>query len=254
MGLIYSRLAHRTVLLYSSSSSTIEAISSTIVRKTVLRQDQFLTEKKILSELGSQHDNILSPILVSPDTDHYFLFSRASLDLCEAYIHSIEPPLSIWLPQFIEGMEFLARSSIEHYDIKPENILLFQSCRGAWRIRIADFGLARSHASHYFYGCGTIGYLAPEINPLTHLETPYVPHSMDVYGTSCMLYYLLCHRKMMSYELWDLHDYRQLLQMDHIPSVVRAGLQLYPADRPPIEDYLKTLHSLLPPPRPPRPT
>lgn len=252
MGLIYSLLANRIVLLYSSSSSTIEAVSSTVVRKTVLRQDQFLTEKKILSKLGS-HPHILSPIFVSPDTDHHFLFSRASFDLYEAYTHSIEPPLSVWLPQFIEGMEYLARCSIEHYDIKPENILLFRSSRGVWRLRIADFGLARSHASHYFYGCGTIGYLAPEINPLAHLETPYVPHSMDVYGISCMMYYLLCHGQMISYELWDLHDYRQLLQMDHIPSVVWAGLQLYPADRPSIEDYLKTLHSLLPP-RSPRPT
>jgi serine/threonine protein kinase len=50
-----------------------------------------------------------------------------------------------------------------HRDIKPGNILVFDDNR----LKLADFGLTKIRDPHALTDthCGTIGYLAPEVNP-----------------------------------------------------------------------------------------
>jgi serine/threonine protein kinase len=225
-------------ILYESSSSTIETVSRVKVRKIVHKLDQFLLEKKILTNL-QYHPNIQIPISIF---DNAFLFPRAECDLHDAYKYHKMTSLSDWLPQFIEGINFLFNSSIEHYDIKPENILLFPSSSSdGWNVKIADFGLSRIGAHHYYYGCGTTGYMAPEINSLINLDTPYIRHSMDVYSTACMLFYLTDSSSIFPSQMMTMDWYVQMSTNSHI--AISKGLIIQPSKRPCLLDFLRILQS-----------
>jgi serine/threonine protein kinase len=50
-----------------------------------------------------------------------------------------------------------------HRDLKPGNILV---CEGGW-LKLADFGLTKKRDPNGLTDkhCGTMGYVAPEVNP-----------------------------------------------------------------------------------------
>ncbi len=61
--------------------------------------------------------------------------------------------------QILEAVAYAHREKIVHCDIKPENVILFESCH----IRLADFGIAKvSQKTLQGSGTGTVGYMAPE--------------------------------------------------------------------------------------------
>ena len=73
----------------------------------------------------------------------------------------------------MDGLATLHAQRIMHRDLKPENIML-RSSKSLVPV-IADFGLATNVDldKYLFFRCGTPGYVAPEIVPLTqsqHIE------------------------------------------------------------------------------------
>lgn len=92
--------------------------------------------------------------------------------------------LAILLGQMAEGIRFLCRHHVEHYDIKPDNLLLVKGV-----LKIADFGACQINMSRYASKCGTFGFMAPEVAGCSNTDF-YIPHSMDVYSICIMLSYL----------------------------------------------------------------
>ena len=88
--------------------------------------------------------------------------------------------------QILLGMNFLHRNNIDHRDIKPMNILLFNNGEVA---KLADFGLARNIKSEFSKlteGLGTYKYMAPE----AQRGSP-VPYKSDMYSLGILLHIML---------------------------------------------------------------
>ncbi|KAI7868900.1 kinase-like domain-containing protein, partial [Spinellus fusiger] len=60
--------------------------------------------------------------------------------------------------QIIDAVQHCHNHNIAHRDLKPENILMFPD----WHIKLADFGLATTHAVSTEFGCGSTFYFSPE--------------------------------------------------------------------------------------------
>lgn len=88
--------------------------------------------------------------------------------------------------QILLGLNILHRNLIDHRDIKPLNILLFNNNNTA---KITDFGISRSISSDYTEmtaSLGTILYMAPEAK----LGAP-VPFKSDIYSLGLLLHFML---------------------------------------------------------------
>lgn len=78
-----------------------------------------------------------------------------------AYLHTRSPP-------------------VIHRDVKPGNLLIDR----AWKVKLADFGLAFSERAKQ--GAGTPQYMAPEL-----LNGDEFGHKVDVYALGMVLYEML---------------------------------------------------------------
>jgi len=116
-----------------------------------------------------------------------FVFPRYKTDLFE-FICFESCSLEILFDIFHKvtlAMEFLHHHHIDHYDIKPENIIL----NDAHHVRLIDFDCSRHDQDGYTPLLGTVRYMAPEVslNP----DSPYSPNSMDIFSFGCMVLYSL---------------------------------------------------------------
>ena len=117
------------------------------------------------------------------------LMERAECDLLHwIETHYKQPDylerLAVFLGQMAEGFRFFCRHHIEHYDIKPDNLLLVNGV-----LKIADFGACQINMNRYASKCGTYGFMAPEVAGCSNTDF-YIAHSMDVYSICIMLAYL----------------------------------------------------------------
>ncbi|KAH7127527.1 kinase-like domain-containing protein [Dactylonectria macrodidyma] len=68
--------------------------------------------------------------------------------------------------QVLQGLAFMHRSNVAHWDMKPHNILV-QNKGPQWRVEIADFGCSKNTEETLLrtHRVGTPAYLAPEMHP-----------------------------------------------------------------------------------------
>ena len=67
------------------------------------------------------------------------------------------PQRQKWYYQLLSGVEFLHRCQIGHFDLKPHNILLDQTCNA----KIADFGISAAVSDKAVTILGTFKYVTP---------------------------------------------------------------------------------------------
>ncbi len=74
---------------------------------------------------------------------------------------------------------------IIHRDIKPDNIIINKNLSA----HFIDFGLSRASGKNNNDGsrCGTLGFIAPDINKLDHLGKPCLDEKSDIYSVGKVL-------------------------------------------------------------------
>jgi serine/threonine protein kinase len=144
-------------------------------------------------------------------------------------------------------MEFLYDHHIDHYDIKPENIVL----NDIHTVRLIDFDCARQNQDGYVSLLGTVRYMAPEVS--LYPDSPYSPNSMDVFSFGCMLLYCLYPDTFHIFPriAWRQSQYDALLRISrfvHIPPDISLFLKhcflLEPTDRISIPSFRTAFQKL----------
>ena len=90
--------------------------------------------------------------------------------------------------QLLEGLSHAHEHGVWHRDVKPSNVIMTKT----GRIKIADFGIARTENSGLTQAGGVLGtpmYMAPE----QFMGRP-LDHRVDLYGAGVLLYQLVAGR------------------------------------------------------------
>jgi serine/threonine-protein kinase len=87
--------------------------------------------------------------------------------------------------QLAEGLAEAHRHHVIHGDIKSNNIILTTGIDGAVRAVITDFGLAQAPGTQARTGCGTPGYMAPEL-----WKGEAISERSDIYALGVVLFEL----------------------------------------------------------------
>ena len=96
--------------------------------------------------------------------------------------------VTLFLP-LVSGVGALHAAGIVHRDLKPENVFLVRHAKGAARVRVLDFGVAKLasgdvRTTETGVTLGTPAYMAPE----QALGARDVDHRADVWAIGAMLY------------------------------------------------------------------
>ena len=184
MGKVYRALLRR--------DNTQAAVK--LLRKPLRQHERaaarFLKEAGLLARL--QHPGIVAVrgIGLLPDGGLFLVMdlvegSDLARELAAGPV-SVEQALG-WVSEAADAIVYAHQQGIVHCDLKPSNLLLDQG----GRIRVSDFGLARSLAEGSGGGGGTPGFMAPE-----QIDPAWGPISVrtDVHGLGAVLYALLAGR------------------------------------------------------------
>jgi DNA-directed RNA polymerase specialized sigma24 family protein/tRNA A-37 threonylcarbamoyl transferase component Bud32 len=91
-----------------------------------------------------------------------------------------------WTAEAADAIGYAHGQGVVHCDLKPSNVLLDE----AGRVRVTDFGLARTLAESTQLAGGTPGFMAPEQRRPDGVVSPRT----DVHGLGALLYALLSGR------------------------------------------------------------
>ncbi|XP_072226939.1 death-associated protein kinase 2 [Leuresthes tenuis] len=93
-----------------------------------------------------------------------------------------------FMKQILEGLRFMHRNNIAHFDLKPENVMLSDKLSPHPNIKLIDFGLAYHfhQGEEYRSTSGTPQYVAPEVINCEPLST-----AADMWSIGVITYILL---------------------------------------------------------------
>ena len=110
--------------------------------------------------------------------------------------------LRYFIKQLIHGLEILYRNSLQHFDIKPRNILIFPKLIVKW----TDFGLLRSldqikidKTNKVKIPGGTPGYFSPEYYQFLSEIDEKDAIKQDFFAFGATIYYLKYGERMLEY-------------------------------------------------------
>ncbi|CAD5117831.1 unnamed protein product [Dimorphilus gyrociliatus] len=178
----------RVVLANCKRTSTSVALK--ILPKKTTKLKDFSREFQYSYYL-SPHSNILKTFDVAFQTDSSFVFAQEYApegDLFEA----IEPQkgfreevVKLVGKQIGSALEFMHSKRLAHRDVKPENVLVFQSFQ---KFKLVDFGMTRRSSTWVRKVSNGIPYTPPEIAEAIKGERYVVDSSADVWAFGVLLF------------------------------------------------------------------
>lgn len=253
MGQLFSsccRRRKRKNILHFGPCSMIVLTTEGLIHKYSRSEHIFFNEINILRLLSKDciSSYILLPVRI--DIRKFLIVSEhCNSDLTHWINENMHLPIFrikflTLMKQFCEGFQYLYDNHIEHYDVKSENLLIVEK-DDSITLKITDFGFSQYMATRYYKNNGTYGYMSPEINNI--ITTSYIPYSMDVYSTSCMLIYILypsIQQRFITHRAWDKTKY--ILFSKYVfeimgSSILYNGIMINPSKRISMKDFLQEL-------------
>ena len=156
------------------------------------RDEQFVERfhREAESAAGLSHPNVVS-IYDRGETDGTYYIAMEYLEgqtLKELLVARGPTPVRVaidYTRQILSALDFAHRNGVVHRDIKPHNVVVAPD----GRLKVADFGIARSGASQMTEAgsiIGTAQYLSPE-----QAQGAPVNPSSDLYSVGVVLYEML---------------------------------------------------------------
>lgn len=234
-------------LLYKGKNSAIYRLpSQKLVCKVSYKRLMYQQEKEFIFFM-KKHPHAPNIVRFGATIPKYciLLMEQAECDLLHWVEINYKQPfyrerLAILLGQMAKGCHFLYEHHIEHYDMKPDNLLLVDGV-----LKIADFGACHINMDRYVSKSGTFGFMAPEVAGCSHVNF-YIPHSMDVFSICIMLAYLYMASVFNKFykRNWNVETYLSLEKYIHDKyphSFIRRGLLIDQRYRMEMTELLKIL-------------
>ena len=158
------------------------------------QNDLLIKEISILRQMN--HVNIASLIEFYDEDDALYLVMElmAGGDLLDRILsksqYNINEAQNV-ARQLLHAIQHFHALNIIHRDLKPENIFL-PSQDNDESIKVGDFGLATttSDTNSLTQYCGTMDYMAPEVQSLRHTTASYTK-SVDIWSAGIIVYAVL---------------------------------------------------------------
>jgi eukaryotic-like serine/threonine-protein kinase len=257
MAVVYL-VEHQTLLKQFAAKVLSQALASSLEARA-----RFTQEAHSASQLD--HDNIVSITDFGVTVDHrpFFvmeLLRGQTLDqrLTESRM-TIEEVVAVGVP-VARALAHAHAEGIVHLDVKPENIFLVQRRQGRWRVKVVDFGIAKTPLSPGPAKAGeTSGspqFMAPEMCR----GDEDIDQRADIYSFGILLYLMMCGRLPFVDDSVDRVLEMQLVQLPPPPrevnaaltpelaAIIERALAKRPEDRYPSMDALmRDLEAALPP-------
>jgi len=155
-----------------------------------------LREVSVLKEL--QHPNIVTlKEVIYENRSLYIVFEYLEQDL-KKYLDYVGADLNkllvkSYMHQLLTGMEYCHAHRVLHRDLKPQNLLIDRH----GRLKLADFGLARTHGlpmRTFTHEIVTLWYRAPEVLLGAHQYSAAV----DIWSIACIFCELFLRKPLLS--------------------------------------------------------
>ena len=212
------------------------------------RNKRFKRELAIIAEL--QHPNILEVYTSGQHESNLFivmpLMSGGTLRDRLDQQHGPVPftQALTWLEALAEALDYVHTKKIIHRDLKPANVLMYPDRTDGKALKLADFGIARSHfeaSDQTDEGAilGSVHYMAPEQWGGEGLS---ICPQTDLYALGIIAYEMLCghlpYQGTTPADFRDAHLNRELPPnlthlSDPILAVLRKATAKYPTERYP---------------------
>ena len=120
--------------------------------------------------------------------------------------------LRFFIKNIVKGMEVLDRYNYSHYDIKPQNILIFLENIA----KLADFGMLRNHdklkkeekdkTNKYKVPPGTPGYVPPEFFQYDGMLDKESAIKYDYFSLGATIYFMKFGENLLEYQYYEHHN------------------------------------------------
>ncbi|HET7545400.1 MAG TPA: serine/threonine-protein kinase [Polyangiaceae bacterium] len=161
---------------------------------------RFQREGRLIAEL--RHPNIVQVFELGEDDGAWFIamellegenLATAMADKNGVYSLAEAGPMLLGI---LDALEVAHSGQIVHRDVKPENVFLVGRGEGKGRVKLLDFGVAKTinqsaleQLTRSGVVLGTPEYMAPEQAVGTGVD-----HRSDLYSVGCVAYALICGR------------------------------------------------------------
>lgn len=225
-------------------------------------------ERDVVRIIG-KHPNIVD-ICESFEIDQDFTILVMNKAICDFCYMLERVSLQDWTPiwpayytQMLKGVAYLHEKGIYHCDLKPDNLLLFQTRDCFNALKICDFGLATNRIIIHQRRRGTLGYMSMEcFGQSKYSPMPYyLGNSNDIWACGILLINFASlkapWREPSFNDPWFSHFYNQTQPLasslvlknqfgikDCVIDVILKALNLWPRSRPDIKDLQRLFNTV----------